>query len=140
VLSAYPLHLKASNHITKPSAGRFPKPLGPTRSAACVFPRASAKWGGPLGVFPHSRATGHSVPAGSKLYNILRTRRRPLGFSFTHHPGHNFMGGGGRGVRIWRIDVPACIWQGSDTSSPVSDPGSSPGGGIAVDIIRAVIY
>jgi hypothetical protein len=27
---------------------------------------------GPLGVVPHSRAAGHSVPARSKLYSILR--------------------------------------------------------------------
>jgi len=60
----------------------FPKPLGPTRSAACVFPRASAVWGGPLGVLPYSRAAGHSVPAGSKLYNILRRHKLPLGFGF----------------------------------------------------------
>ena len=64
------------------SARVFPSPSVLTRSAACVFPRASAVWGGPLGVLPHSRAAGHSVPAGSKLYNNLRRRTLPLGFGF----------------------------------------------------------
>ena len=90
------------------------KPLGPTRSAACVFPRASAVWGGPLGVVPHSRTPGHSVLAGSKLYNILRERKLPLGLPVgpqgiaKPHPGHNFKGvGGGRafmlGARMARL-------------------------------------